>query len=364
MGNGVSAAVDGGIFLPSPRGGAVGAAPFRAKGVALTEEEELLLRGVAEKSVAQLVAVQREVARLTAREHELSAALAAAEASASELGVQLEARRAAGEQLAAQLERSTRELQEQLADLERSAAFRVSVITEQKDCALRELALLEARLGAATPLPGSPRAGGGAASPPGSPRAGGAASLPLSPRASPPLAPPSPVPGMACAGCGGALGGAAATRCGGCAGAAYCCRRCQVEHWPEHRPACEEAEGVLKRSLERARAELGDCEETLERMGAYCAFLRRSNRAAEALAVQRDMAAASARLCGEAHPQTLTFLLNAALMMETLGDTAAAEPLLAAALEGRRRAHGDVHPLTQKAHAALARVRKELAKKK
>ena len=76
MGNSTSAAVEGGAYhppaSPTQRGAGKGAPSPRA---ALSEEEELLLRGVAEKAVSQLVLAQKEVTRLLAREHELGTAL-------------------------------------------------------------------------------------------------------------------------------------------------------------------------------------------------------------------------------------------------------------------------------------------------
>jgi hypothetical protein len=324
------------------------------RGKALTEEEELLLRGVAEKAVAQLVAAQRELTRLQARESDLSERLGAAEASLASATAQLAARTQAAEQLGALLDSTTKELQEQIADLERSSSFQLAILREQKDCALRELAALELRAGAAAAAaaaaPRSPKPGEGAG------ERGGAASL------SPPPSPRVAAAAVeACARCGAECGGAGGSRCGSCAHAVYCCRVCQVEHWPAHRAACEEAEAVLRRTLEQAQQELGDSEETLERMGAYAAFLRRVGRFGDALGQLRGMAAVSRRLHGDAHPHTLTLAYNAAALMEQLGDAGAAEPLLCEVLEGRRRAHGESHPLTQRALLALARVRKDIA---
>jgi hypothetical protein len=349
MGNTTSAVDGSALTAASPR---ARGSPSRAKGAQLTEEEELLLRGVAEKAVSQLVAAQKEVARLQSREHELEASLAAAQASLADVTARLAAQSAAAAQLGSLLESTTGEMEGQIAALERTSGFQISCLNEQKDCLLRELKLLE-RAAAATAAASAAAPGGGGGG------GGGAASLPSSPRSAAAAASPPP---EACAGCGADAGaGAAAVRCGSCKGIVYCSRDCQVSHRPAHRAACEEAEGSLKRAMEKAQRELGDCEETLERMGAYAAFLRRVARPEDALAVQREMAAVGGRVHGEEHPQTLTLTHAVALALEQKGELAGAEPLLAGVLEARRRIHGEVHPLSQRALLALTRVRKDLA---
>ena len=52
------------------------------------------------------------------------------------------------------------------------------------------------------------------------------------------------VPRLACAGCGAPQrddGAAPMQRCAACAQVAYCCRACQVRHWPAHKAACKAA---------------------------------------------------------------------------------------------------------------------------
>ena len=49
---------------------------------------------------------------------------------------------------------------------------------------------------------------------------------------------------------------------------------------------------------------------------------------------------------GDRHPNTLTSMNNLGTLLETKGDTAAAEPLLREALEGQRSVLGSQHPQT------------------